>query len=93
MLRVCKDVYFVLFVICSIVRLSYCKFKAGCKINSIYYSAPKTEGYRFSVVRLAVRPSGCLDVWMSVTNLLGYISKTITDLNMKLQGYIDLIEK
>jgi len=52
----------------------------------LYYPPPKAEGYRFGVVRL--------DVWMSICmsqTCLGYISKTITDLNMKLQWCIDLI--
>ena len=45
-----------------------------------YYPPPKLEGYRFDIVR------------PGVTNLLGYISKTIKDLNMKLQGCIYLIK-
>ena len=37
-------------------------------------------------------PFGCSSVHLSQT-CWGYISKTITDLNMKLQGCIDLIEE
>jgi len=46
------------------------------------------EGYRFCVVRTAVRPS----IRPSQT-CWGYISKTITDFNMKRQGCIYLIEE
>jgi len=41
-------------------------------MTSLYYPPPKAEGYRFGVVRPAVRSSGCLDVrvHLSVTILL-----------------------
>jgi len=35
------------------------------------YPPPKAEGYRFGVVRPAVRPTGCPDFRPFVTNLLG----------------------
>ena len=52
-----------------------------------FYPLPKVEGsiYRFGVVRPAVCLSVRLSVCLSQT-CWGYISKTITDLNIKLQG-------
>jgi len=62
-----------------------------------YYPSPKAEGYRFGVVRLAVCPlvwmSGCRMSVRPSKTCWGYISKTVTDLHMKLQGFIDLFEE
>ena len=49
-----------------------------------FYPPLKAAGYRFGVVRPDVRPSQTY--W-------GYILKTITDLSMKLQRFMDLIEE